>query len=195
MKKLIYLVLFAVAALSLSGCGLVSGTVFVSQEVEGRIESSSSDNGPLDDSFGHAIVDFTDNSDWQDYEIEGVEDGCIAMDAWNQLATVASGEVWITTDTTEAAIAAINSVSDIQAAGGFRVFNGIALPAGPHDPDLDPPTKHFTCAETLALLENVDQLVGVLQTGYFVAWGVGNEDSYSFTFDGIIFGIHLTGSL
>ena len=193
MKKLLVYALVAATGIFLNGCGLLSGTVFVSQDVDERIESEA--GGTLDDQFGHAIVDFTDNSDWQDYTIEGIEDGCIVLDAWNLLATEISGEVWITEDTSAAVTAAIHSVADIQAAGGFRIFAGIALPAGPHDPGTDPPTKHFTCAETLALLEHVEDLVAVMQTGYFVAWGAGEQDVYHFVFDGIVFGCHVTGSM
>lgn len=184
-------ILAALLILIVSGCGLTSGTAFVSTDIDERIEASV--GGSLDDQFGGAVVDFTGESEWQDFTIEGIEDGCVAFDAWNLLATPATGEVWITDDTTEAARNAIGSVADIQAAGGFRIFSGIALEAGPND--LNGPGQHFTCAYTITRLENVDRLVEALQRGYFVGWGAGNENEYSFVFDGIFFGIHVTGSL
>jgi hypothetical protein len=193
MNKLLSMILVLMTGLWLNGCGLTSGTIFIPQKVDERIESEAGTS--LDNQIGHVIVDFTNNVDWQDYTIEGIEDGCIVLDAWNLLATPISGEVWVTLDTTNTG--SINSIADVQAAGGFRVFGGIALPAGSDtlDVNVDPPTKHFTCAETFALLENVDQLVGAMQQGYFVAWGFGNEDTYHFVFDGIVFGAHVTGSL
>ena len=203
MKKLLSITLVIMTGLWFTGCGLTSGTLFVDQPVDERIESSAGTT--LDEvQVGHAIVDFTDNSSWQDYNIEGIEDGCIVLDAWNLMATPVSGEVWVTLDTTNAAINGIATASDVDsavvAAGGFRVFNGIAIPAGSDTLNVtvapfDPPTKHFTCAETFALLENVDQLVAAMQQGYFVAWGFGNEATYHFVFDGIVFGAHVTGSL
>ena len=191
MKKLLSIALVMMTGIWLTGCGLTSGTLFISQDVDNCIESSAGTS--LDDQIGYAIVDFTGNADWQDYNIEGIEDGCIVVDAWNRLGTPVSGEVWITLDTN--AVSGIASIAEIQAAGGFRIFHGIALPAGPDLPPHDPPTKHFTCAETFALLENVDQLVAALQQGYFAAWGFGTEAEYSFVFDGIVFGAHVTGSL
>lgn len=194
MKKIICTALVVLTGLMLSSCGLTSGTVFISQEVSGEIESNSASSSTLDETFGHVIVNFTDNSDWQDYEIEGIEDGCIVMDVWNQLDATVSGEVWITMDTLQTGY---TSIAQIEAAGGFRIFSGIALPAGSPslNPNVDPPTKHFTCAETFALLENVDQLVSAMQQGYFVAWGLANEDTFHFTWSGIVFGAHVTGSL
>jgi hypothetical protein len=193
MEKLLSITLVMMTGLWLTGCGLTSGTKFIDQPVDERIESEAGSS--LDNQVGHVVVDFTDNSAWQDYNIEGIEDGCIVLDAWNLLNTPVSGEVWITLDTTNTG--AINNIADVQAAGGFRVFSGIALPAGSDtlDVNVDPPTKHFTCQETFALLENVDQLVAATQQGYFVAWGFGNEDVYHFVFDGIVFGVHVTGSL
>ena len=189
MNKLLSMILVVMTGLWLTGCGLTSGTIFIPQEVDERIESEAGTS--LDDQIGHAIVDFTDNSDWQDYNIEGIEDGCIVLDAWNLLDTPVTGEVWITLDTTATSY---TSIAQVEAAGGFRVFTGLVLPAGPN-PTTGLPTKHFTCAETFALLENVDQLVAAIQQGYFVAWGFGNEDTYHFVFDGIVFGAHVTGSL
>jgi hypothetical protein len=188
MKKLLLFALVVLTGIWLTGCGLTSGTEFISQKVDNRIESSS---GTTLDAVGFAIVNFTDNSAWQDYNIEGIEDGCIVLDAWNRLDTPVSGEVWITLDTLATSF---TTAAEIEAAGGFRVFQGILLPAGPDFPPNDP-TKHFTCAETFALLENVDQLVSAMQQGYFVAWGAANEDTFNFTYDGIVFGAHVTGSL
>ncbi|MBU0690624.1 hypothetical protein KKH18_02315 [bacterium] len=193
MKKLLVFTLVLMTGILLNGCGLTSGTLFIAQDVDGQIVSNSASSSTLDEAFGHVIVNFTDNADWQDYNIEGIEDGCIVMDVWNELTTTVSGEVWITLDTL--AISGINSVADIEAAGGFRVFSGILIPAGPDVPGVDPATYHFTCAETFALLENVDQLVAAMQQGYFVAWGAANEDTFNFTYDGIVFGAHVTGSL
>lgn len=183
-------ILAALLVVIVSGCGLTSGTAFVSTDIGERIEAQS--GGSLDDQFAGAVVDFTGESEWQDFTIEGIEDGCVAFDAWNNLSTPVSGEVWITSDTSASARAAINSVADIQAAGGFRIFSGIALAAGP---DAANAPQHFTCAYTISRLENVDLLVEALQRGYFVGWGAGNEDVYDFAFDGIFFGIHVTGSL
>ena len=188
--KLKLCILAAMLLLMVSGCGLVSGTAFVKTDIDERIEANV--GGSLDDQFGGAVVDFTGESEWQDFTIEGIEDGCVAFDAWNYLSTPISGEVWITEDTTLAARSAIGSVADIQAAGGFRIFSGIALAAGP---DAVNAPQHFTCAYTITRLENADRLVEALQRGYFVGWGAGNEDAYHFAFDGIFFGIHVTGSL
>lgn len=192
--KLKLCILAALSLVLLNGCGLTSGTAFVKTDIGERIEAQSG-SSPLDDEFAGVVVDFTGESEWQDFTIEGIEDGCVALDAWNLLGTPVSGEVWITMDTTASARAGINSVADIQAAGGFRIFSGIALAAGPDDPNNPSDAQHFTCASTIELLENVDQLVAALQTGYFVAWGAGNEDAYDFVFDGIFFGVHVTGSL
>jgi hypothetical protein len=193
MKKLLCITLVVMTGLWLAGCGLRSGTVFVKSEVDGSIESQAGTT--LDSQVGHRIVDFTNESDWDKYSIEGIEDGCIVLDAWNLLDAQISGEVWITLDTNNTA--GINTPADAEAVGGFRVFSGIALPAGSDtlDVNVDPPTKHFTCQETFALLENVDRLVDAMRQGYFVAWGFGNEDTYHFVFDGIVFGVHVTGSL
>jgi len=176
-----------------SGCGLVSGTAFVKQDVDETIVADQ--GGSLDDQFAGAVVDLTDNSDWSDFTIEGIEDGCVALDAWNLLADSVSGEIWITDDTTATARGAIHSVADIVTAGGFRVFSGLALEPGPDDPNIQTDAQHFTCAYTISRLENVDLLVAAVQRGYFVAWGAGDQDQYHFQISGIVFGIHVTGSL
>lgn len=191
--KLKLCILAALLVLIVSGCGLVSGTAFISQKIDGRITAQTDET--LDGQFAGDVVDLTDNGDWSDFTIEGVEDGCIALDAWNKLSTPATGEIWITEDTTLAARSQITSVADIIAAGGFRVFHGIALEAGPDNPADPNDAQHFGCAETIDKLENVEQLVEMVQRGYFVAWGAGNEDEYDLEFDGLIIGIHVTGSL
>lgn len=188
--KLKLCILAALMVTIVSGCGLVSGTAFVSTDIDERIEAQV--GGSLDDQFAGVVIDFTTESEWQDFTIEGIEDGCVAFDAWNYLSSPISGEVWITADTTAAAREAINSVADIEAAGGFRIFSGIALEGGP---DAENAPQHFTCEYTITRLEHVDQLVEALQRGYFVAWGAGNESAYDFAFDGIFFGVHVTGSL
>ena len=171
----------------IAGCGLVSGTIFLSQKVNGTINSQVGTSlllqgrgQNLDDAIGGVVVDFTDNSDWKDYTIEGVEDGCIRFDATNHLATPVTGEVWITLDTTVAA-----NVDAIRA-NGFRIFHGMALAASE--------TKTFTCANTLPLLENVEQLTNAIVGGRFKAWGLGEQDSYNVTFSNIYLGAHVTGS-
>jgi hypothetical protein len=167
-------------ALVITGCGLVSGTVFVSQEVDNRIESNV--GSTLDDQFTGAVVNFKDNSDFKKVTIEGVEDVCIRVTAANLLSTPISGEIWVTADT----IMTGQTPATVRASG-FRVFHGIALNGNQ--------TRTFTCAETLQLLENLDRLSAVVETGYFAVWAMGDQNTYHVTFDGIVFGVHVTGSL
>jgi hypothetical protein len=167
-------------ALVIAGCGLVSGTVFVSQSVDNRIESNA--GSTLDEQFTGAVVNFKDNSDFKKVTIEGVEDVCIRVTATNLLSTPISGEIWVTADTTRAG----QTPANVRATG-FRVFHGIALNGNE--------TRVFTCAETLQLLENLDRLSSAVETGMFGVWGMGDQDVYHVTFDGIVFGVHVTGSL
>jgi hypothetical protein len=177
------LVLALLVALVAAGCGLTSGTVFVKQDVSGTIEAQA--NPTLDDGrFKGVATDLTTNSDWKKITIEGVEDICIRMTAENWLSQDVSGEVWITAGTDTIGI---HSRADIISHGGFRIFHGLAL--GPNE------THVFTCAETLTRLENLDRLSTVVKDGKFAAWGVGEQTTYHITFDGIVFGMHVTGAL
>jgi hypothetical protein len=188
MKKIILTALSGLTlVVFLNGCGLVSGTAFVSQGVDGEINAVDAPQGvrggrSLDDGLAGVVVDLTDNSDYGDIDVQGIEAGCIRTHAINHLATPVSGEVWITLDTT-----LVTDDPAVVMANGFRVFSGIALLASE--------TRDFTCEETLALLENVDQLVNAVQIGYFKAWGIGNEDTYDFSLENIYIGLYLTGSL
>ena len=194
MKKLIFVLAAAsllTLAVMLGGCGLVSGTVFISQEVDGSIEAQSSGSsalragqtGTLDEQFGGAKVDLRNNSDWQDIDIDGIEDICVRLTAVNLLNQSVSGEAWITVgeDSTYADIAAV------QAAGGFRIFSGLLL--GPNE------TLTYPCSETFELFENLDQLVDAVREGVFWVWGRGDQDSYHIRYEAIYLGLHVTGSI
>jgi hypothetical protein len=191
MKKTILIAALGLATIILLvGCGLVSGTVFVSQAVDGTINTSTESGANvrggqhLDDQFRGVVVDLTDNSDWGDITVEGVEDVCIRLSAVNNTSTNVSGEIWITlgTDTT-----GIHSITDVQAHGGFRLFQGLALTPNQ--------TRTFTCEETLSLFENLDQFSDAVAEGKFAAWGRGDQDHYDITFSSIYIGVHITGSL
>jgi hypothetical protein len=193
MKTTMFVLIAALAALlvAISGCGLMSGTVFISQEVDGTIEAQAS--GPsltaarerdgLDDIFGGAKVDLRNNSDWQDIDIDGIEDICIRVTVINYDSTSVSGEAWITIgeDSTFA------NIDSVQAHGGFHIFHGLLV--GPND------TLTFTCSETLDLFDNLDLLVGAVKEGVFWVWGKGEENTYHLSYDAIYLGIHVTGSL
>jgi hypothetical protein len=193
-KHSIFLLLGVTVAfvLFLNGCGLVSGTAFISQSLDNSIEAQSSasvqhggPNGRFD-SFGGAKVDLRDNSDWKDITIEGIEDICVRLTAVNMGPDSVSGEAWVTVgeDSTYGNIAAV------QAAGGFRIFSGVLMgPAGS-------PTDSITypCSETFHLFENLDRLVDAVKTGVFWVWGRGDQPSYHFRYDAIYLGIHVTGS-
>ncbi len=169
------------------GCGFVSGTVFVSEEIEGDIVSDTRPGdmrgmpGSLDVNIEGREIDLNDNSDYQDITVEGIEDCCIRCHAVNHIDTPVSGEVWITMD-----VNTPGTVADIQA-NGFRIFSGIAL-----QPNEE---RDFTCQETLALLENVDQLSNAVSVGKFKVWGLGNESIYCFTLSNVYIGMHITGSI
>jgi len=189
MKKLI-VILAALAVVILSGCGLTSGTAFVSQEVSGTITTDTRDllrdgDRALDSQMEGVQVDLTGNSDWSDFTIEGVEDGCISVHAENHLATPVSGEIWIVMDTD------FDPAGDPAAvrnnATAFKVFEGMAL--APNE------VKQFTCLETIEMLQNTDRLVEAVQEGRFQAYGLGDQDVYCFTLTGIVFGFHITGSI
>ncbi len=189
MKKTV-LILAGLLMMIVSGCGLTSGTAFVSQEVDGTITTNTGDGmrgggGALDSQMEGVLVDLTDNSDWSDFTIEGVEDGCISVTAQNHLATPVSGEIWIVLDTDFDPAGDPNAVRNNATA--FKVFEGLAL-AGSE-------TKLFTCAETIEMLQNTDLLVEAVRDGRFQAFGLGNEDTYHFTLTGVVFGFHITGSI
>ncbi|MCC6475599.1 hypothetical protein IT157_00975, partial [bacterium] len=161
-----------------------------SQEVSGTITTDTrpgtlrgGDN--LDSQMEGVTVDLTENGDWSDFTIEGVEDGCISVHAENHLDTPVSGEIWIVMDLD------FNPNGDPDAvrnhAGAFKVFEGMAL--------LPNEVKQFTCFETLALLQNTDRLVDAVREGRFQAFGLGDQDIYCFTLTGIVFGFHITGSI
>ena len=102
MKKLLILTALA-AMVFVTGCGLTSGTAFISQPVDGSIVTDTRPSGlrgagNLDTQMAGVVVDLTENSDWSDFTIEGVEDGCIYVEADNHLDTPVSGEVWIVMD-------------------------------------------------------------------------------------------------
>lgn len=191
MKKI--LCIFAVLLMVvISGCGLTSGTAFVDQKIDEDIYTDTRPSG-VRGGAGHldveemdsVIVDLTDNSDWSDFTIEGVEDGCINVTAINHLNQDVSGEIWIVPDLTFSAGNDPDAVKN--APGAFRVFHGLAL--GPSE------TRQFMCFETIELLENVDQLVEVVRDGRFQAWGLGDQSIYCFTLTGLVFGFHITGSI
>jgi len=197
-KQLIILIsasLLTLAVLVIGGCGLVSGTVFIAQEVNGSIEAQHSatsavhagGRGVLDDTFGGAKVDLRDNSDWKNITIDGIEDICVRLTAVNLMPDSVSGEAWITVGE-DSAFANIDSV---QAHGGFRIFSGLLLgPAGS-------PTDSLTypCSETYHLFENLDRLVDAVKTGVFWVWGRGDQDTYHIRYEAIYLGIHVTGSV
>lgn len=158
--KLKLCILAALSLLMISGCGLVSGTAFVSQEVDEDIYTDTrpsgirGGNGHLDVTrMDSIIVDLTDNGDWDKFTIEGVEDGCINMIATNHLDQDVSGEIWIVPDISFNGGNNPDAVKN--APGAFRVFHGLAL--SPLE------TRHFLCFETIALLENTDRLVEVVR--------------------------------
>lgn len=192
MKTTIIVLFAALAALlvALTGCGLLSGTVFISQEVSGSIEAQSSGasasgsrgHGTLDETFAGAKVDLRDNSDWQDIDIDGIEDICVRVTVINLRNEQISGEGWVTVGE-DSAYANIDSVR----AHGFRIFSGL-LVAG-NDSVI------FTCSETLDLFENLDQLVDAVKDGVFWVWGRGDQDTYHIKYEAIYLGIHVTGSL
>lgn len=188
--KTILCILAASLVFALSGCGLTSGTAFVSQEVDGVITTDTRPGGlrgegALDTQMEGVVVDLTDNSDWSDFTIEGVEDGCISVHAENHLNTPVSGEIWIVMDTEFDPAGDPDAVRNHS--GAFKVFEGMAL--APNE------IKQFTCFETIALLQNTDRLVEAVREGRFQAFGLGNEDVYCFTLTGIVFGFHITGSI
>lgn len=189
MKKLLC-ILAALLLVLMSGCGLTSGTAFVSQEVDGTITTDTRDTAlrggnSLDSQMEGVLVDLTDNSDWSDFTIEGVEDGCISVHAVNHLNTPVSGEIWIVMDTDFDPAGEPSAVRNHS--GAFKVFEGMAL--APSE------TKQFTCFETIEMLQNTDRLVEAVQAGKFQAFGLGNEDVYCFTLTGVVFGFHITGSI
>jgi hypothetical protein len=190
-KQLIILLSAALLTLAVivGGCGLVSGTAFISTEVNGTIDaqhSAAAVNGggrnPLD-SFGGAKVDLRDNSDWKKITIDGIEDVCVRLTAVNLLADSISGEAWVTVgeDSTFADIGAV------QAAGGFRIFSGLLI--GPNQ------TLTYPCAETYQLFENLDRLVDAIKGGVFWVWGRGDQNVYHIRYEAIYLGVHVTGSL
>ncbi len=188
MKAMLLGALMALLVMMVAGCGLMSGTIFVSQAVTGNIGGSAG-AGPLDDTvLRGAVVDLTDNGDLNNVDVDGIEDLCVVTHAVNNLATPVEGEVWVTTDTTTI----FTSIAAIQAAGGFRIFNGIALEGVP-SPDA---THDFTCAETMSLIENLDLLAPLITNpGYFKVWALAEQGPYDFEFSNIYFGMHVTGSL
>ncbi len=186
----IYIACSVALLLFVSGCGFVSGTAFVSQEVDGTIttdtrSSSVRGGGVLDAQMEGVTVDLTDNSDWSDFTIEGVEDGCISVLAENHLSTPVSGEIWIVMDLNFDPAGSPDAVRNRSDA--FKVFEGLAL--APNQ------TRQFLCRETIEMLQNTDRLVEAIQVGKFQAFGLGNEDVYCFTLTGVVFGFHITGSI
>ena len=177
-------IIYALAAMLLvSGCGLVSGTIFISQDVSGSVESNV--GGTLDDTFAGQVVDFHGNDDWDRVDIDGVEDVCVRLTAENLLEQNVSGEVWITPGDS------MYATADQVRGNGFRIFHGLAL--GPHSAPNG--TRTFTCVETLLLFENLDQLADAVANGVFGAWAIGDQNTYHIRYSGIVFGIHVTGSL
>jgi hypothetical protein len=180
-----------VLILMITGCGLVSGTKFISQHLDDSIVSSEGmpaamhrGNGPLDDNVGSAKVDLTDNSDYGNIDVNGIEAGCVSTLATNcNPHAPISGEVWVTQDT----VAHTDWTADSVRANCFRVFHGMFLDSGA--------THQFTCEETLGLIENLDQFSDVVNVGYFRAWGIGDQDVYCIRLENIYVGMYLTGSL
>jgi len=193
MKTTTLVLLAALAALLVvvSGCGLVSGTVFLSQEVSGSIEAQRSGSPLLgsrnhettDEVFGGAKVDLRDNSDWQNISIDGIEDICVRVTVINLLNDSVSGEVWVTLG--EDSLFA--NMDSVQAHGGFHIFHGLLV--GPND------TLTFTCSETLELFDNLDKLVDAVKEGVFWVWCKGEQNVYHIKYEAIYLGIHVTGSL
>jgi hypothetical protein len=185
MQKRIVIILSAALAVMIliAGCGLVSGTIFFKKEITNHISSNNTARA-MDGVFVGAVVDLTTESDWDQIEIDGVEDMCVRVTVTNRLNTDVSGEVWVTPDTLTTGITDRQGIID---RGGFRVFSGLAVGANA--------TRDFTCSETMGWLENEDQLVDVVAGGRFAVWALGDQDVYNIEYDGIVLGIHVTGSL
>jgi hypothetical protein len=176
----------------LGGCGFLSGTVFITQDLKDyavEAESSGSSTlraggpGRLDEVFHGAKVDLRDNSDWQDIDVDGIEDICVRLTVINLTDSSMSGEAWVTIGEDSL----YTSIAQVQAAGGFRVFHGLVVAGGS--------TRTFLCSETFGIFENLDKLVDAVSTGVFWVWGRGDQAVYHFRYEAIYLGMHVTGSL
>jgi hypothetical protein len=187
--KMTYIILISLLAIVvIVGCGLVSGTVFISQGIDGTIHSQNPAS-TLNETIGHAKVDLTNNDDWGKVDIDGLESMCTRITIQNHRTEPVSGEVWVVPDTNAAGI---TNLAQIQSHGGFRVFHGMLVPAsnGPEGG-----IRTFTCSETLSLVENLDRLTVVVRNGRFTVWGIGDQDQYSLTYSAMYLGMQVTGSL
>jgi hypothetical protein len=175
-------ILLGLLAIAIAGCGIVSGTLFVSQGVD-NFEAQNA--GSLDESTGSVLVDLTGNDDLDRVDVDGVEDACIRMTAINMLDVAASGELWIMDDTT-------STLTPQQVRQqGYSILTGVGL--GPSSSHTD--TLSLTCAETLQLFQNLDRLSSSLQNKLFRIWGFGDQNQYHIKYEAIFIGMHVTGSL
>ncbi|KPK99739.1 MAG: hypothetical protein AMJ91_06540 [candidate division Zixibacteria bacterium SM23_73_3] len=149
-KYLWLLPLLFVAAVS--GCWLFSGTWVIIYAVDKEDIDTS-------EHFHKFTVDLTKESVWQDHkdDLDNIEDVAFTFKLINPFLSPATGQVYVSSDSTLSDSAAVASSATI-------ILDGITIPGGD--------SIHVTMAHYYDLLQNFETLRGLVKSGVFTAYAL-----------------------
>jgi hypothetical protein len=168
-KKILILAALLILSLVIA-CGLVSGSFTFGYEVEGTITSSNA-------SLEFEYVDLTTIDDYNDHrdDLYSLDNVAIVGIFENTGPDPFSGEVWLAYDSVYAAYGADGP--DSVRANATRIFTTpVPIPAGI--------LLEINWEDGLSVIENFSEVqTAVLDSAYFVLYGLGDSDVFSMAMD------------
>jgi len=151
-KKYFWLLPLLIIAL-VSSCWIFSGTWVIIYEVD----EADIDSGHQH--FHKFTVDLTTKSIWEDHkdDIDDIEDISFTFKLINHGASTATGQVYVSSNSTLSDTSAVKASATI-------ILDGISLPAGD--------SLHVTMAHYYDLLQNFETLRDLVKTGVFTAYAI-----------------------
>lgn len=152
-KKYLWLLSLLVVVL-FCGCWLFSGTWVIIY----KVEQADIDSNP-DHTFYKFTVDLTRESVWQDHkgDLDNIEDVAITFKLINHLSTVATGQVYVSTDSTLSDTTVVKS-------SAIKILDGISVPGND--------SLYVNMADYYDLLLNFKPFRDVVKTGVFTAYAI-----------------------
>jgi hypothetical protein len=152
LEKRKYLPLLPLLTVMLLCACLISGTFVIVWEVDDQDVHASQH-------FYKFTVNLTEDQDWKDHKdkINDISDAALTFKLINQGSSAATGQVFVSLDSTLNDTTAVKSHATV-------ILDGITVPA--HD------SLYMDMAHYYDLLQNFDTLKGVVKTGVFTAYAI-----------------------